>query len=416
MKTLRKILDNTKNISSILVGVVFVFSGFVKGIDLLGSTYKFTDYFVAFGFPSLEKISLPLAFLLSASEFIIGTALIFRFRMLFFSWLSLVFMSFFTALTLFIAIANPVSDCGCFGDALVISNWATFLKNIILILLVLNVFIFRNKFRKFFPEAGLEWGLAAVMLFIFTMVSFYSFNHLPVFDFRPYYVGSNIREKMNVPIDAPLDEYKVVLFYEKEGKINEFSLDNLPDSTWKWVETKSTLVKKGYDPPIKNFSIERLSDREDVTDFILSDVGLTFLLIAHDLNKSNTKNQEIINKLAEYARFHNHQFYSLTASSQPTINDFIEKHKVTYEFFNTDDITLKTIIRSNPGLVLLKEGTVIAKWHNNDIPEPSEIGENLLAYVTDRQREAHEKTRKSLFIFSFLFVLVMVWNIRKSFK
>lgn len=416
MKGLKKILDVTKNISSILVGLLFIFSGFVKGIDLMGSTYKFTDYFVAFGVSSLESISLPLAFILSATEFVIGSALLFRARMVVFSWLALIFMGFFTLLTFYIALTNPVSDCGCFGDALIISNWATFWKNVILILLVFNVFIFRNKFRKFFPEPALEWGLIGGMFLFFTLISLYSYKHLPILDFRPYHVGANIPDKMNIPDDAPVDEYKVILFYEKDGETREFTIDNLPDSTWNWVDTKSILIKKGYEPPVKNFIIETAYERNDVTELILSNKEVSFLLISYDLNDANPESQEKINKLADYAMHYQHQFYCLTASPEITINEFIEKNKASYEFFNTDEITLKTIIRSNPGLVLLKEGTIIAKWHYNDIPEVSELGSSIMAYAINSNRISHERTSKSFYIFLFLFIVSMVWNIRKSLK
>lgn len=416
MKTLKNILVKTKSISSVIVGVVFLFSGFVKGIDLLGSTYKFTDYFVAFGLPSLESLSLPLAFFLSASEFLIGVALIFRARMLIFSWISMLFMGFFTILTLVIAITNPVSDCGCFGDALIITNWETFLKNVILLLLVINVFMFRNKFRKFFPEPALEWGLLTIVMFVFISVSLYSYNHLPVFDFRPYHVGANIPEKMSYPPDAPIDEYEIILVYEKDGKLEEFTLDNMPDHTWHWVETKSTLIKKGYEPPITSLMMERLYDGTDMTEHVLTDEGLTLLLISHDLNKANVSRQENINKFSEYAMIRHHKFYCLTASPVNTINEFIENHNAAYEFLSTDDITLKTIIRSNPGLILLREGTILAKWHHNDIPEVSEIGEDLLAFALETQRLSHEKTRRAMYLLAFLFILSMAWNIRKSFK
>lgn len=416
MKSVKNILNYTKNLSSILVGLVFIFSGFVKGIDLLGSTYKFSDYFMAFGMPSLESLSLPMAFLLSAVEFVIGAALLFRVRMRFFSWLSLLFMIFFTLLTLYIAIANPVTDCGCFGDAFVISNWATFWKNVILILLVGNVFILRNSFRKFFPEPLLEWGLMAGMLLFFSLVSLYSYKHLPVLDFRPYHIGSNIYDKMNIPPDAPMDEYKITLVYEKDGAKKEFTMDNLPDSTWNWVETKSVLVKKGYEPPIKNFMIETTYERDDMTDFILSYEGLTFLVISHDLNIAQTKNQEKINKLGEYARHYHHQFYCLTASPVSLIEEFSAKHNAHYEFLNVDEITLKTMVRSNPGLVVMNNGTIIGKWHNNDIPEVSDLGDNAFAWVLDQLRISHERTRKSFYIFLFLFVVSMVWNIRKTIK
>ncbi len=416
MKTLKNFLDNTKNISSIIVGFVFIFSGFIKGIDLLGSNYKFTDYFIAFGFPSLEALSFPLAFILCASEFVIGAALIFRIRMLFFSWLVLLFTSFFTILTLYSAIANPVTDCGCFGEAIILTNWETFWKNIILILLVFNIFLFRHKFRKFFPEPVMEWGLIAGMLIFFTSVSLYSYNNLPVFDFTPYHLGANIRDKMRIPPDAPVDEYKITLIYKKNGLTKEFTLDSLPDSSWTWVETQSVLIKPGFEPPINNFYIETIYEGKDVTEFILTHEGLTFLLIAYDLQKTCIKNLEKIKSLAEYARFYNHRFYVITASPKSIISEFKEKNNVNYEFFNADGIALKTMVRSNPGLLLLKEGTIIGKWHNNNIPEINDIGENALAYVLNNQRLTGENSRKLFYIFLFLFVVSISYNIRKSLK
>jgi hypothetical protein len=416
MNSFRKLLNSTKTISSIIVGLVFLFSGFVKGIDLLGSTYKFADYFVAFGIPSLEKISLPLAFILSAAEFVIGAALIIRIRMEIFAWLALIFMGFFTPLTLYIAIANPVSDCGCFGDALVISNWETFWKNVVLILLVFHVFFFRRKFRRFLPEPLLEWGLAVIILTVFTYVSLYSYKHLPVFDFRPFHIGANIPQKMSIPPDAPFDEYEVVLFYEKDGVVKEFTIENLPDTTWNWVDSKSTLISKGYEPPIKDFSIESTEDFEDITNLVLENESYTFLLVAHDLNKSDITVQQRINAINEFARHHQMMFLGLTASPASLIEEFKETHQADYDFYNTDDITLKTMIRSNPGLILMKSGTIIGKWHYNDIPDDIELSENLLAYSTDLLRKNLEKSRKSLYIFAFLFLIAMLWNLRKSFK
>lgn len=416
MNSFRNILNSTKTISSILIGIVFLFSGFVKGIDLLGSTYKFTDYFVAFGIPSLEKIYLPLAFILSAAEFVIGAALIIRIRMEFFSWLAVIFMGFFTPLTLYVAIANPVSDCGCFGDALVISNWETFWKNVVLILLVFHVFFFRRKFRRFFPEPLLEWVLAVIILIVFGYVSSYSYNHLPVFDFRPFHIGANIPQKMSIPPDAPFDEYEVVLFYEKDGVVKEFSIEDLPDSTWNWVDSKSILISKGYEPPIKDFSIESPEDFEDITNLVLDNEGYTFLVITHDLNKSDISSQQKINVINDFARHHQILFLGLTASPSGLIEKFKATHQADYDFYNTDDITLKTMIRANPGLILLKSGTVIGKWHYNNIPDGNELTENLLAYSSDLQRIKLEKSRKSLYIFAFLFMIAMLWNIRKSFK
>ncbi|NCB09262.1 MAG: DoxX family protein, partial [Bacteroidia bacterium] len=218
-----------KHISRILVGLTFVFSGFVKGIDPYGSTYKFTDYFNVMGMEWLIWAAFPLAVLLSFAEFAIGVALLFNLFVSFFSWLALLFMAFFLPLTLWIAVKNPVSDCGCFGDALVISNWETFYKNVVLIALTLIVLLYRKNMPSITGKK-LSALLGTMSVAIYGILVIYSYNHLPVFDFRPYKVGVNIPEAMKIPEGAPQEVYENIFYYQnkKTGEIQKFSEDNYP--------------------------------------------------------------------------------------------------------------------------------------------------------------------------------------------
>ncbi len=369
-----------KHIARILVGITFVFSGFVKGIDPWGSTYKFTDYFNAMGLEWLLWAAFPLGVLLALAEFTIGIALLFNIFIRFFSWLALLFMAVFLPLTLWVAIKNPVTDCGCFGDALVITNWQTFYKNVVLTILAIIVVTFRKNMKCLFNQKVANvFGLASIITYCFLV--YYSYNHLPVFDFRPYKVGVNIPEAMSIPADAPQEEYKNIYYYKNKntGEVEKFSEENYPwqDTTnWVWENTESKLVQEGYHPPIHDLRIET-PDGEDIIDFFVNDENYVFMLIAYNLDKSAREPQDNINELANWALEKGFSFICVTSSLPDESAAFVEETGAPYEFFNCDEITLKTIIRSNPGLVVLKDGTILGKWHYNDIPTPEEFVEKF---------------------------------------
>lgn len=368
-------------ISRLFVGLLFMFSGFVKGIDPLGSTYKFTDYFRAFGMEWAEPIALALGFLLSSAEFIIGFGLFFNLKLKFSSWGALLFMLFFTPLTLILAIYNPVTDCGCFGDALKITNWQTFWKNIIILIPTIIVFMGKNKIKSvLMPKFQLV--ILSIAFIGINLFSYYCYSHLPIIDFRPYKIGTYIPDKMIVPEGAPQDVYETIFKYQnlKTKEIKEFNQTNYPwqdTLNWKWVDSKSILIKEGYHAPIHDFVIESPEDG-DITDLILEDENYSFLLIAYKLPESSTANQKEINELANFCNKTGYKFYCVTSSGEEEINKFKSINNVQYAFCSADEITLKTMIRSNPGLVLLKKGTVIGKWHNNDIPTVEEFKSSIL--------------------------------------
>lgn len=359
-----------------IVGIVFVFSGFVKGIDPMGFNYKLNDYLGALNLKFFEFVSLPAAFLLPFAEFAIGIGLLTGILIRLSTKLAFAFMLFFTPLTLYIALKNPVTDCGCFGDALVISNWQTFYKNIVLIflavLLLINrknlLFIATEKYRKIVFYA---------LLICYISVVYWSYNHEPIFDFRPYRIGVNIPEGMQIPEGAPTDVYQNIYYYRnlKSNEVKKFGDSDFPwqdTITWKFESMDPPLlVKKGYKPPIHDFSIQTIN-QENVTDEYLHDSLFTFLVIAYDLEKSSYQKQNELNSLANWAKRKGYHFIGLTSTTGASLHKYQVGQLPAYEIMFTDQITLKTIIRSNPGLILLKKGTIIAKWHYNDFPTPEE--------------------------------------------
>lgn len=363
-----KISNYIYHTGRILFGLVFIFSGFVKAVDPLGLTYKLQDYFTSFGglFLQLSNSALVLAILLSTIETVIGLNLVFGIKVRFTAIIALLFMLVMTPLTLYIAIYNPVSDCGCFGDAIKITNWQTFIKNIILLPVIITVLITYGKKRSHFV-APLE--ITAILLFsaFGTGISVYAYRHLPQIDFLPYKTGTNIAEAMFIPENANMDEYMTTFIYEKEGVQKEFTLDNYPkdDSTWVFVDQKTTLIKEGYQPPIHNFNIYNKLD-EDIVPDIIDYTGYTYILVMYDLNKASVEGAQLAQKIYNRYKHSSTRFYAVTASGEADIAAFSKKTGTNLPYYKADPITLKTIIRANPGLVLIKNGTITGKWNWRD--------------------------------------------------
>ena len=328
VKNLHIIQEVIANISRFILAAAFIFSGFVKAVDPLGFQYKIQDYLAAF-FPLLGGIAL------SAIEFSIGIFLFFGVRRTVASTLALMLMSFMTPLTLYLAIFNPVSDCGCFGDAWVLTNWETFIKNVLLLLAAIGAFKGRKMLVRFISQK-MEWLVSLYTLFFVFTLSFYCLDRLPVLDFRPYKVGKNILEGI--------------------------TLENYPDSTWTFVDTHTVLKEKGYEPAIHDFSMIELNTGEDITEDVLTDMGYTFLLVAHRIEEADDSNIDLINEVYDYSVEHGYKFYCLTSSPEEQIELWKDKTGAEYPFCQMDDITLKTMIRSNPGLMLIKNGTILNKW------------------------------------------------------
>jgi len=360
-------------ISRVILGIVFVFSGFVKAVDPWGGAYKIQDYFAAFELTDFNFMAMPLSFIQAAIEFGVGACLLIGVYRRFNSIMALLIMLFMTPLTLYIALTDPVTDCGCFGDALVISNWSTFYKNIVLLIAAVFVFLWFYMMTSLFTWR--RYFFASFWIYFFILgVSIYCYTYLPLIDFRPYKIGANIPDQMMIPENAPSDIYNIKLLYSKDGVVKEFTDKNYPrgDSTWTFVDSKSTLIKKGYEPPIHNFSITN-SSGYSIADDILVNPSYTFLLIAHKLEKASDKNVDKINDIYDFSNENRYDFYALTSSMDDEKQKWIENTGAEYLFCTADDITLKTIIRSNPGLMLIKEGTIIKKWPNTRLPDEEKL-------------------------------------------
>lgn len=370
------------NICRFVLAVTFIFSGYVKAIDPLGTQYKLHDYAEAAGLSMLAPDWLTLAgsIALSATEFVLGIMMLFAIQRRLTSKLTVALMTVMTVVTLWLAIANPIEDCGCFGDALKLTNGQTLLKNLVLLACALVVAWRPLKMVRFISESN-QWIVINYTVIFILVSSLWSLYTLPPFDFRPYHIGANIREGMEIPEDAPQPKFETTFLMEKDGQQREFTLENYPDSTWTFVDSKTVQVEKGYVPPIHDFSIElkrqtgsddASQDEEDadsdITDLVLSNPGYTFLLISPHLERADDANFGDIDQLYEYADEHDYPFYCLTASTDEAVARWIELTGAEYPFCTTDETTLKTIVRSNPGLVLLKDGVVIGKWSHNDLP------------------------------------------------
>ena len=361
-----------------VLAVVFIFSGFVKAIDPLGTQYKIQDYLDAFGWTDVFPESIPFiaAALLGMLEFCLGVYLFFGIRRIIAPRAVVAVMAIMTPLTFWLALDNPVSDCGCFGDAVVLINWETFGKNVVLLAMSLVVLKWR---KRIFPLATtrFDWLIALYgFLYIFCM-TIYCYRHLPVFDFRPYYVGADIRQGMEIPEGKEPTEFETRFVLQKDGVEKEFTLENYPDSTWTFVDSRTVVKKKGYEPPIHDFSMIRYEDGEDITEQVLADEGYTFLLVAHQLEQASDSRIDLINELYDYCLEYGYTFYCLTSSSDEDILKWQEDTGAEYPFCLMDNITLKTMVRSNPGLILLKKGVVIHKWNVVDFPDEYQLSRSL---------------------------------------
>ena len=325
VKNLHIIQEVIANISRFILAAAFIFSGFVKAVDPLGFQYKVQDYLAAFGMASWFPSFFPLlgGIALSAIEFSIGIFLFFGVRRTVASTLALMLMSFMTPLTLYLAIFNPVSDCGCFGDAWVLTNWETFIKNVLLLLAAIGAFKGRKMLVRFISQK-MEWLVSLYTLFFVFTLSFYCLDRLPVLDFRPYKVGKNILEGMTMPEGAP-SVYESVFILEKNGEKKEFTLENYPDSTWTFVDTRTVLKEKGYEPAIHDFSMIELNTGEDITEDVLTDMGYTFLLVAHRIEEADDSNIDLINEVYDYSVEHGYKFYCLTSSPEEQIELWKDK-------------------------------------------------------------------------------------------
>ena len=323
------------NLARTVRAVVLIFSGFVKAVDPMGTQYKLADYLTALHLQMLtpDFLTLGASVILSAVEFGLGICLFFGIRKTISTTLTLLMMILLTPLTLWVALANPVSDCGCFGDAVVLTNWQTFSKNIVLLAMAYIVWKWPHDIVRLISTSS-QWIATNYSAIFILAVSGWSLYDLPYLDFRPYHIGTNLRVG--------------------------------------WQE-----MMEGKESPYDEFFIQRIADGEDITDSLLSQKGYLFLLVAPHMEKADDSQLDLINQMYEYAEDNDYPFYALTASGPKGIERWRDMTGAEYPFCQTDETTLKTIIRSNPGLLLLKDGVIIRKWSHNSLPDEYALTDRL---------------------------------------
>ena len=371
---MQKLRITAVNVCRFVLAATFIFSGYVKAIDPLGTLYKLKDYAAAMSLNGLlpDWMLVGVAIALGALEFALGVFMLFAVRRHVVSRITLAFMTAMTVLTLWIFVADPVKDCGCFGDALKLTNGETLLKNIVLSACAALVAWRPVDMARFISRSN-QWIVRYYTVAYIVITSVYCLYTLPIFDFRPYHVGMNIKQGMEIPEGAEQPEFESTFLLRKNGETREFTLDNYPDSTWEYVDTRTVQTKKGYEPPIHDFALTSCDTGEDITEQVLTKKGYTFLLVSPRLAVADDSNFGDIDQIYEYAEENGADFYCVTASANDEIERWRDLTGAEYQFCNADETTLKTMIRSNPGLMLLKDGTIIGKWSHNALPQTDDL-------------------------------------------
>jgi len=359
-------------VSRLLVGLLFIFSGLIKANDPLGFSYKLVEYFEVFDTHFLIPIALPLAMFICAFEVILGFALLIGARIKLTLWLLLLMIVFFTFLTFYSAYYQKVLSCGCFGDAIPLTPWQSFTKDVILLVLIIILFIGKQYINPIFPEV-VENSLLILAIIAAGVFPIYTYNYLPVIDFRPYAKGKNIPEQMKgIP-----DEVKYFYTLKDKQTGETIEVDKWPDQwdkKYDYVSSRTEITKKGIDSKIKDFSITNL-EGSDYTQDIIENPDYTFLLVCYDLDKTNKDVFGKVNDFAMLCKQDGVSFVCLTASPKESVEAFKNEVKTNIDFYNCDGTVLKTMVRANPGLMLIKSGNVVDMWHYNSFPSFSDLKE-----------------------------------------
>lgn len=355
-------------ISRIFVGILFIISGFVKLNDPIGFSFKLQEYFSAavLGLEFLSPFALIIAIILVIFELVLGIMLIIGYLPKFTLWSLLLLIIFFTFLTFYSAYFDKVKDCGCFGDAMPLTPWQSFYKDLVLLILILVLFFNRNYITPILAPASHRWiiFLAFMLCFIF---AYYVLMHLPLIDFRAYKVGNNVIEKMKLPENAKKDVYEYSWKFLQNGE--EVIIKNegaYPNVQGEYVGVDTKLIKEGDKPAISDFFIEK--NGEDLTMEVLNEDKL-MLIISYNIRSSELEGYKAVKDLTDRALKKGYRVVGLTSSGEEKQEELIEKYNLGFEFLQSDETVLKTIVRSNPGILVLNKGTITQKVHWFDASE-----------------------------------------------
>lgn len=383
------------HLSRFLVGGLFIFSGFIKANDPLGFSYKLKEYFEVFQndtdwsfFESLAHAALPFAVIICASEIVLGVMLLIGYRRDLTLWLLFAQIAFFTFLTFYSACYNKVTHCGCFGDFLKLRPWESFWKDVALMILITILFAGKKNIIPLWNP--MVQGTVFLLGLIFSIgFPIYAYRNLPPLDFRAYARGESIKKNMEKGPGYKDPVYESMLVYENinTGELKEFNQDDYMKSkiwedtlNWKWHSTENKLISEAVNAPrITDFSVTDMNGNS-VTDSLLNDKNYSFWLIVYDLKETENDPTLMaqINDFYKLASQEKFNFIAMTASSAKEIDNFKHQHNALYDFVTVDAIVLKTMIRSNPGLMLLKDGTVIHNWHHNNLPGFTDVKQKYM--------------------------------------
>lgn len=354
--------------SRVFVGILFIISGLIKLNDPLGFSFKLEEYFSqgVLDLPYLMPYALAISIVVVIVEVLLGIMLLFGFKPKFTVWSLLAMIVFFTFLTFYSAYFNKVTDCGCFGDAIKLTPWESFAKDVILLVLIVVLVMGVKYLLPLFNERK-GWLLMGISLLACVVFCHHVLNHLPVVDFRPYKIGANIEEGMTVPEDAPKAIYEYAWKFNNNGE-EQIIVTNgeYPNAEGEFVGVETTEIQKGYEPPIHDFTIER--EGQDYTSEMLEEERLV-MVIAYDLAKSELEAFPEVKKATDSALKNGYKVIGMSASGDDTGSAITKEYDLNFEFYFTDQTTLKTIVRSNPGILVLERGTILNKVHYNDIEE-----------------------------------------------
>ena len=357
------------NVCRFLLALTFVVSGFVKAVDPVGNSYKIAEYINALSWLSLSETSqlpISLSILQSSFEFLLGTCLFWGIRRRFVSILSLLTLLLFTIITFYIAVYNPISDCGCFGDLIHLTNWQSLYKNLLLLFCSIVVFINVKRQVRLFPSQAGWWISLYSLLYVYIMASYSAF-YLPIIDNGSYRIGANIAKEID-EMKNPQQEY----IFEKNGVQKVFTLDNYPDNTWHFIGEKATGKGKAEES-LMNFAVFDYSSNVDLTDNLLHDKTYNFWLVVPHLHSMDDSSIDCINDVQDYCHKYKYPFYVFTASGEEDYKNWSEEEGINAPIYHVDESVLKSMVRSNPGLIAVKKGIILKKWGKNNIPDANDL-------------------------------------------
>jgi len=375
-------------ISRIFVGLLFVFSGLIKANDPIGFGYKLQEYWVVFGTDFLMPHSATLAIVICALEILLGALLLLGFYRRVLAWGLLLLIIFFTFLTFYSAFFEVVTSCGCFGDAIPLTPWESFTKDLVLLAFILVIFALRDHIRPVTADRQTQAMATAALVVISLGAGIYTYNYLPVIDFLPYKKGNNIPELMVLPEGAEPDQYEIMYRLKHADTGEERTVSDkayLDEGIWKdekWEivgEPTSKLVKKGYTIPITDLMITD-ENGEDHTQNIITNPYYNLIIVAYDLQATNKEALAKINELVrEAATMYNTRAVLLTSASSEEAAALSRELDLLAEVFYADAVPLKSMVRANPGVMLMQNGVIINKWHHHTVPDFERLERDYLA-------------------------------------